>query len=264
MKNKMWMKKGMLFSLAAVCFILGTGAIRAEAGWVTPSLRKKALESRVAAENEENGTKVSAAEEELKKKEEELRQLQNTKYDYLVKCTYCGGSRKSDTPCKKCGGSGLADIPGNLSLVVPCGYCEGGYERCSMCMGGKMQNPDYFALCKARDEKIKKLEEEIAELRGQLGLEIVGPVNPEPTYSPEPTRPDPNPPIWESSSFDCPRCRNKGWVDCGLCEGGYRDKIISVPDYSGSGHSTKVVKVKCTACKNGTISCSLCGGGANR
>lgn len=270
MKKMMWMKKGILCALMAVCFTAAFEPAEAHAGWVTSALRKGNLKENETAAEKETKPSEESLKKDMEKKYEELRKLQNTRYNYMITCTYCKGSGRSSTACKSCKGKGIADTPGNFTIVLSCGYCMGsGYEKCSMCMGGQMVNPDYNTQCQARDEKIKKLENEIGQIQNQLrelnggnladgsGGAGVNPTLPYPTDPIYPT--DPVYPT-KGRTIDCIKCKNTGWVDCTLCGGtGYVEKRRPTPNYGGGSTNYYTVSERCTGCTGGSIPCYMCG-----
>lgn len=269
MKAVEWMKKGILCGVAALCLVTGTGTIRAEAGW------------KVTAAGQETAAKP---EEVLKKKREELSRLRNTTFDYLVKCTYCNGSGRSQVACKKCNGKGIVNIPGDYYLVVSCGYCmRSGREACGMCMGGQMVNPEYNALCQERNERIKGLEAEIAQLEQQIRPKETQPAQDRnqntgmvnnggitnnggtwnPGYGGYGIFTDDN--SWgtgrTNTTIDCAKCNNTGWVDCSLCRGTGRIETTKHSiDLVGNGGTAYTTSKMCTSCTGGKIPCYLCSG----
>lgn len=263
MRKATWIRRGILCSLMTVCFATAFGPTVAEAGW-TGSQRggKTPKESEIAAENKKE-TSQSSITKELEKKNKELEKLRNTKIPYMVSCTYCGGSGESDAACKKCNGTGIADTPGNFSFVVPCGYCMGsGREACSMCMGGKMKNPNYSAQCGERDKKIKTLENEIAQLNQKLVPKETKQIQ----SITEEDYPIHDNDEWEipKTSIDCVICKGTGKVICSSCKGsGYLEKTNTAPDYSGNGGTQYTTSTKCS-CDNGFRSCIYCGGTGKR
>ncbi len=260
MRNMVWMKKGILCGLTTMYFMMGFGTVQAEAGWATLTIRKEAAKDRAASKEETESTKES----DLIKKKQELEQLRQTKIPYMISCSYCGGSGRSTAACIRCDGKGIADIPGNLSLVMSCGYCMGsGREKCGMCMYGKMENPDYFVKCDARDKKIKELEAEIAQMEGKSTENPI--TNPDPNPNPDPGPfpnpiPDPDPNPISRISVECVKCKGTGRVTCTSCKGtGYLEKTNWTVDYSGSGSKSYTTRRSCY-CDNGTRTCTVCGG----
>ena len=75
---------------------------------------------------------------------------------------------------------------------------------------------------------------------------------------------------WSSSSSSssinrtkrCTSCGADGKVSCSNCSGrGYKEKRVSVPNYSGKGAKYENVKETCYRCHgSGTVDCSNCGG----
>lgn len=269
MRNMTWIKKGFVCGLAAVCFMMGFGTVQAEAGFGTLTIRKEALKERAASKGEEKAESSgkeqegSVKEQELAAKEQELEQLRKTKVSYMISCTYCGGSGKSAAACKYCSGKGIADIPGNLSLVMSCGHCMGsGKEKCAMCMNGKMVNPDYSEQCEVRDGKIKKLEDEIAQMKETSGDSSFS----DSTLKPEPI---PSPNLFPDNptdriSVDCVNCKGTGRVTCSSCKGaGYLEKTNWTAGYSGSGSKSYTTKISCS-CDSGSRICIYCGGDGKR
>jgi len=60
----------------------------------------------------------------------------------------------------------------------------------------------------------------------------------------------------------CHSCGGDGDVSCSNCSGrGYKEKRVSVPNYSGKGAKYENVKETCYRCHgSGTVDCSSCGG----
>lgn len=278
MKNTMWIKKGILYGLVLVFFSVLLTPVQAEAS-VLSALRKTALKQKLAAGQTEEKSNMNPG-EELKAKQEELETLKGNAPNYLIPCQYCDGTQESNTPCNQCNGTGIMDMPGNdavsLSMVISCMNCRGsGYERCKMCMGGEMADPDYRAKYNAWKEKIENLEEEIKQLDMQLHPEKYAAKGndgktgnndgPAVVPGPDPVPPAPTP-EWnlETKKSDCVRCKGSGREQCSSCQGtGYLSSIKSAPDYAGTGGGQYTVQTKCS-CDNGYRTCGLClGSGKN-